>query len=76
MSPEAPLGPCEADIGHCITCSDEGIPMRVLRAGEDLAECRDDAGELHQVMVDLVAPVGSGDTVLVHAGVAIGRVGP
>ena len=61
-------GDCGTD--HCVTCSDEGVPMRVLDAGEDgVAVC--DGGE---VMVDLVGPVAPGDTVLVHAGVAIARL--
>jgi hydrogenase maturation factor len=44
--------------------------MRVLEAGDDgVAVC--DGGE---VMVDLVGPVTAGDTLLVHAGVAIARL--
>ncbi|MGI9183870.1 MAG: HypC/HybG/HupF family hydrogenase formation chaperone [Solirubrobacteraceae bacterium] len=74
MSAEAQIVSCETATSHCITCSDEGIPMRVLRAGEDFAECRDQAGVSHEVATDLVFGVGAGETVLVHAGVAIGRV--
>jgi hydrogenase maturation factor len=48
--------------------------MQVLRAGEDFAECRDKAGARHEVATDLLAGVGAGETVLVHAGVAIARV--
>ncbi len=59
----------------CITCSDEGIPMRVERADDTLAQCRDDERALHEVDVDLVAPVAVGDQVLVHAGVAIAHLG-
>jgi hydrogenase expression/formation protein HypC len=59
---------CDSD--HCVTCSDEAVEMRVLAPGDDgLAQC--DGGE---VMTDLVGPVAAGDTVLVHAGVAIARV--
>ena len=62
------FGDCGAE--HCVTCSDEGVPMRVLDAGDDgLAVC--DGGE---VMTELVGPVAPGDTVLVHAGVAIARL--
>ena len=40
--------------GHCITCSDEGVPMRVLGRGAiGLASCVDDEGE-DEVMTDLV----------------------
>jgi len=55
---------------HCVTCSDEGVPMRVLELGDDgLARC--DGGD---VMTDLVGPVAPGDTLLVHAGVALARI--
>jgi hydrogenase maturation factor len=58
----------------CITCGDEGIPMRVreLRDGEAL--CVDDQGATHEVAVDLLGAVLEGDRVLVHAGVAIGEL--
>jgi hydrogenase maturation factor len=62
--------PADCGDDHCVTCSDEGVEMRVLEAGDDgLARC--DGGE---VMVDLVGPVVPGDRVLVHAGVAIARL--
>ena len=62
---------CEAD-GHCITCSDEGVPMRVLGSGSTgVASCIDAAGRWSLVMTDLVGAVGPGDEVLVHAGVAL-----
>ncbi len=63
---------CDAASGHCITCSDEGIPMRVVEIGSQAAVCADDSGATHQVAVDLVDGVTPGATVLVHAGVAIG----
>ena len=50
--------------------------MRVERVQETLAACRDADDALHEVDVDLVAPVASGDRVLVHAGVAIARLQP
>lgn len=56
---------------------DVADPMRVvcvdLRAS--LALCEDASGSVHEVMVDLVAPLGPGDTVLVHAGVALVKLG-
>ena len=59
---------CESD--HCITCSDEGVPMRVLTIEDDgLARC--DGGD---VMTELVGTVVPGDTLLVHAGVALARI--
>jgi hydrogenase expression/formation protein HypC len=57
---------------HCVTCSDEGVPMRVLRidAERELALCEDEAGARHTVEIGLVdAAVGT--AVLVHAGVAL-----
>lgn len=62
--------------GHCITCSDEGIPARVLALsqGDGLALCEDDKGDRHEVLVDLVGTVHPGDRLLIHAGVAIGAL--
>ena len=61
------------DAGHCITCGDDGVPMRVLALDDDrgLALCSDGAGAHHTVETALVAPVAPGDEVLVHAGVAL-----
>jgi hydrogenase assembly chaperone HypC/HupF len=64
---------CENQSG-CITCGDEGIPMRVLELREGEAVCVDDHGATHQVALDLLGAVLEGDRVLVHAGVAIGAV--
>jgi hypothetical protein len=60
---------------HCITCSDEGVAMRVLELGRAGAICCDDRGDSHEVAVDLVWPVAVADEVLVHAGVAICHLG-
>ena len=59
---------CDAD--HCITCGDDGTPMRVLRVRDDLALCEDEAGAHHTIEIALV-DAGPGDEVLVHAGVAL-----
>ena len=64
-------GPACDPYAHCITCGDEGIPMRVERAIEPLATCRDGGRTAHEVDVELVWPVQVGDELLVHAGVAI-----
>jgi hydrogenase maturation factor len=58
---------------HCITCGDDGVPMRVLRLDDErgLALCRDAEGARHTVETALVAPLAPGDEVLVHAGVAL-----
>jgi hydrogenase maturation factor len=58
---------------HCITCSDEGIPMQVERVDEQrgLALCLAADGTRSTVEIALVEPVGPGDRLLVHAGVAL-----
>jgi hydrogenase maturation factor len=57
---------------HCITCSDEGIPMRVERIDDNrgLALCTGEDGSKSTVEIALV-DVEPGDRVLVHAGVAL-----
>lgn len=63
--------------GHCVTCSDEGIPMRVAEpAGDGLAVCVDDAGVRTDVLTGLVEGVRPGDRLLVHAGTALLRLDP
>lgn len=66
---------CDAD--HCITCGDDGVPMRVVDvdAGRLLALCEDEeTGDRSSVEIALV-DAAPGDTVLVHAGTALARVG-
>jgi hydrogenase maturation factor len=60
---------------HCITCGDEGVPMRVVRIDErrGLALCQDDAGARSSVEIALV-DAAPGDTLLVHAGTALTRL--
>jgi hydrogenase maturation factor len=60
---------------HCITCSDEGIPMKVERIDEDrgLALCSNEDGSKSTVEIALVS-VEPGDRVLVHAGVALAEL--
>ena len=60
---------------HCITCSDEGVPMRVVRIDADraLALCEDDDGARASVEIALVDRVADGDRLLVHAGTALRR---
>jgi hydrogenase assembly chaperone HypC/HupF len=61
---------------HCITCGDDGIPMRVVRVDSDrvLALCEDEAGARSTVETALVDPVAPGDTLLVHGGTALTRL--
>ncbi len=59
----------------CITCGDVGVPMRVIETREDgQASCADGDAVRHLIATDLVAPVSPGDELIVHAGVAIGRL--
>jgi hypothetical protein len=57
---------CDHD-SHCITCGDTAVALRVLKvdARRELALCADEAGERTTVEI--------GDSLLVHAGTAIGR---
>ena len=72
---------CTLDEG-CITCGDVAVPVTVVAvdmggeaSGAD-ARCRDDQGREELVATELVGPVGPGDRLLVHAGVAIERLEP
>jgi len=61
--------------GHCVTCSDEAVPVRVLEVRRDgLAVCAGPDGRPLTVMIELVGPVERGDELLAHAGVALARV--
>ena len=64
---------CELDAeGHCITCSDEALPARVLRIDQDtgvaFVTIEEATEEVDITLIDDVAP---GDMILVHGGVAI-----
>lgn len=64
---------CELDAeGHCITCSDEAVAVKVLQvqqeSGMALVEVEDQTEEVDITLVEHVTP---GATLLVHGGVAI-----
>ena len=65
---------CQGD--HCITCGDDGLPMRVLRvdAPRELALCEAQDGERSSVEVALIDSPRAGDVLLVHAGTALTRL--
>jgi hydrogenase maturation factor len=70
-----PLTPhCDHTSG-CITCGDEAVAMEVLRIDRErgLALCADGDGAHSTVETALVEPVREGESLLVHAGTAIGR---
>lgn len=62
--------------GHCVTCADEGLPLRVVRVGAEAgtAVCRGEDGLSQVVMTDLVGLCRPDDLLLVHAGVALTRL--
>ena len=66
---------CLPDVG-CITCSDEGVEMRALEvdAASGLAVCLDPEGSTSEVDLGIVTGGAPGDSVLVHAGVALTRL--
>lgn len=74
MPTDAGAPRCDREHG-CITCSDEGVPLRVLRVSDEpgLAICAGGEGEPVEVMTGIVGDVMVGDTLLVHAGTALMR---
>lgn len=64
---------CDLDTeGHCITCSDEALPARVLRIDQDTGVAFvtiEDVTE--EIDITLIDDVIEGDVILVHGGVAI-----
>jgi hydrogenase expression/formation protein HypC len=69
-------GYCTLDHDGCVTCSDAGIPVRVVSVDGYDALCEDAAGNRTEIAVDLVAPVTKGEVLLTHGGVAIAKVEP
>ena len=65
---------CTLNHNGCVTCSDAGIPVRVVSVEGDDALCEDAAGSRAWIAVELVMPVQPGEVLLTHGGVAIGRV--
>jgi hydrogenase maturation factor len=65
------------DEHHCITCGDDGVPMRVLDVDGErgLALCEDGDGDRASVEIALV-DAAPGDTLLVHAGTALAMLEP
>ena len=55
--------------GHCITCSDEALSVRVLLVDREMEMARVEVqGKEEEVDITLIE---RGDTLLVHGGVAI-----
>ena len=64
---------CSLDAeGHCITCSDEALQVRVLSVDCDTGVALVELGKnTEEVDISLVEEVVPGDMLLVHGGVAI-----
>ena len=64
------------EAGHCITCSDEALPAKVLRVDFEhyvaLVALQGSTTEV-EIDISLVEPVECGEMLLVHGGVALGR---
>ncbi len=58
----------------CVTCSDEGRPAEAVTASADGHATVRTARGIENVMTTLIDPVDAGDLILVHAGMAIGRL--
>ncbi len=78
---EQPTGgdACSAEPG-CITCGDVAVVLTVASVSGSDARCRDERDREELVATELVGDVQPGDVqpgdrVLVHAGVAIERLG-
>lgn len=63
---------CHGDV--CVTCSDEAVPVRVVRLLDANLAVVDTGRSLEEVSVALV-DAAVGDTILVHAKEAIARLG-
>ncbi len=67
-------GQCMLDT-HCITCSDEALPVRVLAVDETTALAEVEiAGAIIEVDISLMQGVTVGQWLLVHGGVALESV--
>jgi hydrogenase maturation factor len=61
--------------GHCLTCSDQAIPVKVLHVNHKTGLAQVAVGdETEEIDITLVENVTPGDTLLAHGGVAIERL--
>jgi hydrogenase assembly chaperone HypC/HupF len=60
---------------HCITCSDEAVPVRVLRVNNETDLALVEVGEdIEEIDITLVEDVTPGDMLLAHGGVAMAHL--
>ena|SRR5689334_21067298 len=61
--------------GHCLTCSDQAIPVKVIHVNHETGLAQVAIGEeIEEIDITLVENVAPGDTLLAHGGVAIERL--
>lgn len=77
FEPVTPLGSYCLPDGHggCVTCGDEALPAVVLEIDEAaLTATVEVSGQTSEIDISLVEEVTVGETVLVHGGVALGKL--
>jgi hydrogenase maturation factor len=77
LGPITPLGAaCEPDAhGRCLTCSDEALPATVLQIDEEhWTAVVQVENQITEIDISLVDDVTTGMVLLVHGGVALGRL--
>lgn len=75
LDDKSTIGSSQSGLTRCVTCYDEAMPAKVLELCDDhqaLVEYR--SGQRACVATDFVPEVRAGDTLLIHAGVAIARL--
>jgi hydrogenase maturation factor len=67
---------CQRDANHhCLTCSDEMVPVRVIHIDQETGLALVEGGNQgEEVDITLVEGIYPGDLLLVHGGVAIARL--
>jgi hydrogenase maturation factor len=73
LDPQSYSAVCSV-IDGCLVCGDVAVPVTVVEAAHPDALCEDEHGQRGAVGVELVAPVMTGERLLVHGGVAIARL--
>jgi hydrogenase expression/formation protein HypC len=72
--PTPTVAACDVRDG-CITCGDVAVALTVRAVEGPDARCEDEQGRTELVATELVGEVAPGDVLLVHAGVALERLG-
>ena len=67
-------GPASPDAPSCALCGDVATPARIVAVHGDTAVVEDAGGCRRTVAIDFVPGAATGDRVIVHLDVAIGRM--